>query len=137
MRRALYLYRYLLKLVLKVGGACHKCGRKGNSWTYRSSCKKYNLHVSCVMEMLLDSWHDIYFGGGGHGSNGTMTKGFMGNNTKIPCIRGAKINHHRSKGKVKRCCELAGLALQFIISAVLGDPTAVIAGVIGSFIPRV
>ncbi|XP_039139453.1 uncharacterized protein LOC120276807 [Dioscorea cayenensis subsp. rotundata] len=126
----LYLYR-------KVGGACHKCGRKGNSWTYRSSCKKYNLHVSCVMEMLLDSWHDIYFGGGGHGSNGTMTKGFMGNNTKIPCIRGAKINHHRSKGKVKRCCELAGLALQFIISAVLGDPTAVIAGVIGSFIPRV
>ncbi|EYU30503.1 hypothetical protein MIMGU_mgv1a021613mg, partial [Erythranthe guttata] len=30
------------------------------SWSYRSSCKKYNLHVACVKEMLVDSWHQIY-----------------------------------------------------------------------------
>lgn len=118
----LYLYR-------KVGAACHRCGRKGRSWSYRSACRKYNLHVACVMEMLVESWHEIYRGGGGSGK-----KVLMGN--KIPSIRGAGQNHHRSKGKVKRCCEVAALVVQFIISAVLGDPTAIIAGVVGSFIPR-
>ncbi|KAJ8572298.1 hypothetical protein K7X08_008809 [Anisodus acutangulus] len=33
----LYLYR-------KVSASCHRCGRKGRSWSYRSTCKKYNLH---------------------------------------------------------------------------------------------
>ena len=54
---SLYLYR-------KVNAPCHKCGRKGRSWSYRSKCKKYNLHVTCVMEMLMENWQDIYVGRG-------------------------------------------------------------------------
>jgi len=37
---------------------------------------------------------------------------------------------------VKKCCEMAGLAVQFVISAVLGDLTTLIAGVIGSFMSQ-
>lgn len=86
--------------------------------------------------MLVESWHEIYFesrggGGGGWGSNGAA-KGI--GSAKVPIIRGAGMNQHRSKGKMKKCCEVAALAVQFIISAVLGDPTAMIAGVIGAFI---
>ncbi|MQL69975.1 hypothetical protein Taro_002284 [Colocasia esculenta] len=155
----LYLYR-------KVGAPCHRCGRKGRSWSYRSSCKKYNLHVSCVMEMLVESWQEIYFGGGvGAGGGGAAgyatsgggyvtTRGYgaggfgnvprkvdggyggIGKANRIPSIKGTAQNRHRRKGKVKKCCEMAGMAVQFIISAVLGDPTAIIAGVIGSFISR-
>ncbi|XP_058069164.1 protein VACUOLELESS GAMETOPHYTES [Magnolia sinica] len=120
----LYLYR-------KVCSSCHKCGRKGRSWSYRSKCKKYNLHVSCVKEMLVESWQELYFGKGISVNNGSRKL-----ETRIPSLKGTLANHHRSKGKVRKCCEVAGLAVQFIISAVLGDPTAIIAGVIGSFISR-
>ncbi|KAL5987150.1 hypothetical protein ACLOJK_041146 [Asimina triloba] len=116
----LYLYK-------KVCASCHKCGRKGRSWSYRSTCKKYNLHVSCVKEMLVESWQEyLYFGKGNRRKL----------ETRIPSLKGTLVNHHRSKGKVRKCCEMAGMAVQFIISAVLGDPTAIIAGVIGSFISR-
>ncbi|XP_010910318.1 uncharacterized protein [Elaeis guineensis] len=120
----------------KVSAPCHRCGRKGRSWSYRSACKQYNLHVACVMEMLVESWHEIYYGVGG-GRDGK--RGLVGINgmNRIPSIKGVGKSHHRSrKGKVKRCCELAAMAVQFIISAVLGDPTAIIAGVVGSFISR-
>ncbi|XP_077224683.1 cysteine/Histidine-rich C1 domain family protein [Tasmannia lanceolata] len=118
----LFLYR-------KVCASCHKCGRKGRSWSYRSECKKYNLHVACAREMLVDSWHEIYIKKAGGTSNRKLE-------TRIPSLRGTLANHHRRRGRVKKCCEIAGMAVQIIISAVLGDPTAIIAGVIGSFIPR-
>ncbi|XP_043712170.1 uncharacterized protein LOC122660970 [Telopea speciosissima] len=120
----LYLYR-------KVSSPCHKCGRKGRSWSYRSTCKKYNLHVACVREMLVESWHDIYLGRGTTINNNNKKL-----ETRIPSLKGTLQNHHRGKGKVKKCCELAGLAVQFIISAVLGDPTAIIAGVVGTLISK-
>ncbi|GMN37478.1 hypothetical protein TIFTF001_006838 [Ficus carica] len=120
----LYLYR-------KVSSSCHRCGRKGRSWSYRSSCKKYNLHVACVREMLMESWSEIY-AGRGKGST-TMRK----LETRIPSLKNTLQTHHRrGKGKVKKCCEMAGLALQFVISAVLGDPTTLIAGLIGTLISR-
>lgn len=105
-----------------------------------------------MTEMLVDSWYEIYYGvnnggnsswnnngtrgiAGANNSNGGMY-GVGGNSNRIPSIRGVGKNHYRGKGKVKRCCELAAMAVQVIISAVLGDPTAIIAGVIGSFISR-
>ncbi|XP_054779339.1 protein VACUOLELESS GAMETOPHYTES-like [Prosopis cineraria] len=118
----LYLYR-------KVSSACHRCGRKGRSWSYRSNCKKYNLHVACVREMLVESWHEIYM---------ESYKG-KGSGTRIPRLKNTLQSSHgsgRSKGKVKKCCEIAGLAVQFVISAVLGDPTVLIAGVVGSLMSR-
>ncbi|CAN6361655.1 unnamed protein product [Urochloa humidicola] len=112
--------------------ACHRCGQRRRSWSYRSQCGSFSLHVACVMEMLVESWHG---GGGGRGYN------------RVPAIRGAAKSSHGSreyysywgrkkKGKVKRCCEIAGFAGQVVISAVLGDPTAFIAGVIGSLIAQ-
>ncbi|CAN6338794.1 unnamed protein product [Urochloa humidicola] len=113
------------------GAACHRCGHRGRSWSYRSQCGSFNLHVACVRDMLIESWH-----GGGGGGGGC----------KVPAIRGASKSAHASReysywgrkkkkgNKVKRCCEIAGFAGQVVISAVLGDPTAFIAGVIGSLI---
>lgn len=132
----LYLYR-------KVGSACHRCGRKGRSWSYRSTCKKYNLHVACVKEMLVESWHEIYFGRDRGEANGNFSGDLFGQSrkieTRIPSLKGTLESYHhnhKSKGKVKKCCEMAGLAMQFVISAVLGDPTTLIAGVVGSLMSK-
>ncbi|CAK9161110.1 unnamed protein product [Ilex paraguariensis] len=116
----LYLYR-------KVSAPCHRCGRKGRSWSYRSSCKKYNLHVACVKEMLVESWHGYLWRG-----NSRKLE------TRIPSLKYTLQTYpHKSKGKkVQKCCEMAGLAVQFIISAVLGDPTTLIAGVIGMLMSK-
>ncbi|KAF9618103.1 hypothetical protein IFM89_000062 [Coptis chinensis] len=129
----LFLYRKVGGapcLGIFVSAACHRCGRKGRSWSYRSPCKKYNLHVACVKEMLVESWHELYFG---HGGGTTKNKKLE---TRIPSLKGTLQNHHRSKSKVKKCCEMAGLAVQFIISAVLGDPSAIIAGVVGTLMSK-
>ncbi|KAM1348923.1 hypothetical protein PS2_003090 [Malus domestica] len=121
----LYLYR-------KVSSSCHRCGRKGRSWSYRSKCKEYNLHVACVKEMLVETWHEFL---GSHGNKSNSSRKLE--MTRIPSLKNTLQNHHRrSKGKVKKCCEMAGLAVQFVISAVLGDPTTLIAGVIGNFMSR-
>ncbi|KAK9287405.1 hypothetical protein L1049_015825 [Liquidambar formosana] len=109
----LYLYK-------KVSAPCDKCGKKGRSWCYRSACKKYNFHVACVKDMMVESWHE--------GGN-TSLKGAV--------LQTHQTNHNKSKGgKMKKSCEIAGLVLQFVISAVLGDPTALIGGVIGSVVSR-
>jgi hypothetical protein len=106
------------------------------------------------MDMLVESWHGVGrhkgAAGGGGGVNvydgGMVVPGSGG--YRVPAIRGAAKSSHasrggggywywgRKKGKVKRCCEIAGFAAQVVISAVLGDPTALIAGVIGSLIAR-
>ncbi|CAH9079696.1 unnamed protein product [Cuscuta epithymum] len=132
----LYLYR-------KVSASCHRCGRKGRSWSYRTACKKYNLHVACVKEMLVDSWHQIYSGRRSSGNSYYDESGSRKLETtaaggEIPSLKGTLQTYHRkSKGKkVARCCEMAVLALQFVISAVLGDPTTLIAGVVASLMSK-
>ncbi|KAG6605093.1 hypothetical protein SDJN03_02410, partial [Cucurbita argyrosperma subsp. sororia] len=84
----LYLYK-------KVSASCHRCGRKGGSWSYRDQ----------IGEMRIRSL----------------------NNT-------LQTHHNKGKGKMKRCCDMAGMAVQSVISALLGDPTALIAGVIVALI---
>ncbi|KAI4367650.1 hypothetical protein MLD38_023361 [Melastoma candidum] len=115
----------------KIGGAsCNRCGKKGRSWSYRSECKKYNLHVACVREMLVASWPDIQRGVG---------KGVSARPpARIPSLNYGALNNGngKSKSKKEKYSELAGLALQFVVSAVLGDPTVLIAGVIGSLIAK-
>ncbi|KAG8368290.1 hypothetical protein BUALT_Bualt15G0029900 [Buddleja alternifolia] len=118
-------------------GETKLCGRKGRSWSYRSSCKKYNLHVACVKEMLVDSWHELYYGSGGD-ARGNKYTGDRRLETLIPSLRDTlqTHNHKKSKGKAQKCCEMAGLALQFVISAVLGDPTTLIAGLVGTLMSK-
>lgn len=117
-----------LYLCSKVSSACHGCGRKGGSWSYRSKCKSYNMHVACVREMLVENWHCLYM------ENRKVER-------DIRCLENTLYAAHNSrrrgsKGKVKKCCQIAGFAVQFVISAVLGDPTALIAGVVGALMSR-
>ncbi|KAH7865893.1 hypothetical protein Vadar_012767 [Vaccinium darrowii] len=129
----LYLYR-------KVSASCHRCGRKGQSWSYRSSCKKYNLHVACVKEMLVESWHDHQINMSNSHIGRAVNNNFNGGGkleTRIP--KGTLQSYQKrsgNKGKMKKCSEMAGLAIQFVVSAVLGDPTTLIAGVVGSLISK-
>ncbi|XXG56775.1 hypothetical protein AAC387_Pa03g4105 [Persea americana] len=47
------------------------------------------------------------------------------------------MNHHRGKrGKVRKCSKIAAGAARTILAAILGDPTAIIAAAVGSFISR-
>ncbi|GKV23199.1 hypothetical protein SLEP1_g32957 [Rubroshorea leprosula] len=109
-----------------VSASCHKCGRKGKCWSYRSACKKYNLHVECVLEMSVENWHEYF--GRGNGSSWELE-------TRIPSLNNTALQTHHQKGKwkkVKKWCKLARVAVQIVISTVLGDPTSLFAGVIGS-----
>lgn len=58
----------------------------------------------------------------------------------IPSLKNTLQSSHGgsrgSKGKVRKCCEMAGLAVQFVVSAVLGDPTVLIGGIVGSLMSR-
>ncbi|KAL8189110.1 hypothetical protein R6Q57_029371 [Mikania cordata] len=139
-----------LYLCKKVGSACHKCGKKGRSWSYRSTCKKYNLHVACAKEMLAESWHDIYYCGarigeyGDYGPYGNDMYGQKPQNWKLemnfPSLKGTLQSYHKRgpkrKEKLKKCCQIAGLAVKFVISAILGDPTTLIAGVVGALLSK-
>lgn len=117
-------------LSLKMSSACHLCGARGIGWSYRSECKNYNLHVSCVKEMLVEKWQAIYL-------NVDKNK-VREMQTRIPNLNKGKLkNHHKEKGgKVKKCCQIVGGAVRLIVSAILGDPTAIIAAVIQGFISK-
>ncbi|CBI32534.3 unnamed protein product, partial [Vitis vinifera] len=110
---------------------CNACEKDINGFLYHCNSCGFDLHPCCArlpMEMLVESWHEIYYGRG----NGRKLE------TRIPSIKSTlQAHHHKSKGKAKKCCEMAGLAMQFVVSAVLGDPTTLIAGVVGSLMSSV
>jgi hypothetical protein len=82
--------------------------------------------------MLVENWDKLYMGHGGRKLEREV----------IPCLQNTLYAAHNSrgrkgsKGKVKKCCEIAGFAVQIVISAVLGDPTVLIAGVVGALMSR-
>lgn len=109
---------------------CHLCGRKGPGWAYRSSCKTYSLHVSCVKAMLVESWEAMYLN--------VDEDRVREMQTRIPSLKNLVRAHHveRAGGTVGKCCELAKGAVRLIVSAILGDPTTIIAGVVQSLITK-
>ncbi|KAF5449145.1 hypothetical protein F2P56_029622 [Juglans regia] len=119
-----------LYLCFKLSSPCHHCGGKGSGWAYRSQCKTYNLHVSCVKELLVESWQAIYL-------NVDKNKA-REMQTRIPNLKGTPGNNHgqRGKGNIRKCCQIAGGAVSAIVSAILGDPTPIIAAVVGGFISK-
>lgn len=119
-----------LYLCYKICDACHHCGGKGLGWSYRSECRAYNLHVSCVKDMLVESWQVMYL---------NVDKNKVRElQTRIPNLKGTLKNHHDGGkgGKVRKCCQIAGGAVRVIVSAILGDPTAIIGAVVGGFINK-
>ncbi|XP_058075574.1 protein VACUOLELESS GAMETOPHYTES-like [Magnolia sinica] len=118
-----------LYLGMKLSSACHRCGGKGLGWSYRSECKSYNLHVSCVKDLLVENWQAMHL---------NVDKNKMREiQTKIPSLRGAMEVHPKEKvGKVHKYCQIAGGAVRVIVSAILGDPTPIIAGVVQGLMPK-
>lgn len=53
---------------------------------------------------------------------------------RIPSLKGTSRSHRGDGGILHRCCEIAGSGVNIIVSAILGDPTALIAGVINGLI---
>ncbi|OVA01045.1 Protein kinase C-like [Macleaya cordata] len=121
--------KHNLYLSLKLSSSCHRCGGKGPGWAYRSECKSYNLHVSCVKEMLLESWQAMYL---------KVDKNKVREiQTRIPTLKGnVKNSRNGGGGKVKKYTQMAGSAVSVIVSAILGDPTALIAAAVGGLIPK-
>ncbi|XP_042507674.1 uncharacterized protein LOC122083832 [Macadamia integrifolia] len=122
-----------LHLSLKLSSSCHHCGGKGPGWSYRSecrNCRNYNLHVSCVKELLVESWQAMYL----NVDNNKVRE----LQTRIPSLEGNNLErHHRGKGgKMKKCCQIAAGAVSVIVSAILGDPTAIIAAAVGALISK-
>lgn len=82
----------------------------------------------------MESWHQIYVSQ----SNGRATTMVE---TRVPLslkngLHTAQNGGGRSKSKVRKCAEMAGMAVQIVVSAVLGDPTVLIAGIMGSLMSR-
>lgn len=78
--------------------------------------------MACVREMTVESWHQ------------TAGAGVPPSLKNITLLHSHA--HNSGKGKVRKCCEVAGMAVQIVVSAVLGDPTVLIAGIVGSLVSR-
>ena len=87
-----------------------------------------------MKEMLGEHWHEI----------GLRRTHDQGNNSRrllgtrnIPSLQDTfQTQNKKGKGKVQKYCDMAALAIQFVVAAVLGDPTTLIAGVVGSLISK-
>lgn len=56
--------------------------------------------------------------------------------TRIPSLKGTLQSNQRERGKVEQGLQMAGRAVRCVVSAMLGDPTAMIAAVVGSLISK-
>ncbi|RZC62861.1 hypothetical protein C5167_024638 [Papaver somniferum] len=122
--------KHNLYLSVKISSSCHRCGGKGSGWAYRSECKNYNLHVSCVKQMLLENWQAMYFK-----VDQNKVREIQ---TRIPYLKG-NVKNYRNGGKsskVKRYTQMAGNAVSIVGSVILGDPTAIIAAAVNGFISK-
>lgn len=119
-----------LYLSMKLSGPCHRCGggRRGPGWSYRSKCKSYNLHLSCAKQLLVESWQAMYLKVDNNKVNELQTR--------IPSLKGTLQSNQRGRGKVEQGFQIAGQAIRCIVSAMLGDPTAMVAAVVSSLIPK-
>ncbi|PKU68768.1 hypothetical protein MA16_Dca014238 [Dendrobium catenatum] len=90
----------------------------------RSMCKK-DMAGELAKDLL---WRSL-----ASSSSGTT----MAFGEAMPIIKAAGNSLHRGwMGNQKKCCKLAALAVQFIIAAVLGDQTTLIAGIISSLLSK-
>ncbi|KAF9602860.1 hypothetical protein IFM89_031806 [Coptis chinensis] len=118
-----------LYLYLKLSSLCHRCGGQGSGWSYRSDCKNYNLHVSCVKQLLVESWQAMHL----NVDNNKVRE----IQTKIPRLKGTMQKHPKGReAKVKKYSQMASGAVSAIVSAILGDPSAIIAAVVGGLMPK-
>ncbi|KAL3722699.1 hypothetical protein ACJRO7_034988 [Eucalyptus globulus] len=107
-------------LYMNVRTSCLKCNKERRSWVYRTEDKRYTLHVACAREMLVERWWN--------GDGGTR-RGLL---TEDPCSKDKLQAPHKMSESKKKWWKMLRLALQFLMSAVVGDPTSLVVGVFGS-----
>ncbi|PQM36455.1 uncharacterized protein Pyn_09498 [Prunus yedoensis var. nudiflora] len=95
--------------------SCEACGEKGTE--FASVDKKCYLHVACAKKLIAEKW----LHGSGHGDD---------LQTPIPNLNNMIQKYHQPKGKLKKFAQIVRLVLQTVISTLLGDPTALIAGTV-------
>ncbi|XP_058099877.1 protein VACUOLELESS GAMETOPHYTES-like [Magnolia sinica] len=124
-----------LHLHHKVKSNCHRCGwmkvrKKERSWSYVSTSKEYCFHVSCVKDMLVEEWEKEYFGHDHEevGKNGLALQ------IKVPKLQLSVPNNKGANGKFNKYWNIIKVAIQVIISILVGDPTALVGGLITSVI---
>ncbi|XP_022944065.1 uncharacterized protein LOC111448615 [Cucurbita moschata] len=117
-----------LYLCSKLSSSCHGCGGTGLGWSYRSQCGAYNLHLSCVKEMLVESWLAVYLN-----VDKNRVRQMV---TSIPRLKGSLQNRPVVRGSVGKYGQMAGAAARAVVSAVLGDPTAMVAAVVSGIVSK-
>ncbi|KAL5710881.1 hypothetical protein ACHQM5_021392 [Ranunculus cassubicifolius] len=106
---------------------CGICGSKESKsgmkdWSYRSTCKKYHFHVSCMKSVGVENWEKDYF----------ARKNSDVELSVIPNLQIMRPNGRSSRGgKMERFWRIAQMVLKLVISAVIGDPVAAVVGVVG------
>ncbi|XP_008802757.2 uncharacterized protein LOC103716510 [Phoenix dactylifera] len=129
-----------VKLVLhrKVSSKCCRCRKKelrkgARSWSYVSTCKECHLHVACVKEILLENWENEHLGDGRREVK-AETKDSLVLKSTAPKLQIVLEKKRSKSGKFAKFKKIAKIAITFIMAAVVGDPTALVAGLIASLI---
>ncbi|KAJ6720428.1 CYSTEINE/HISTIDINE-RICH C1 DOMAIN FAMILY PROTEIN [Salix viminalis] len=109
---------------------CLYCGSRKTSsgikgWSYVSSCGQDCYHVACVKDMILENWRNGYLQDG----NVNEVNNYRALESSIP-NREVALPSGRSSSKTTQIWRKAKTAVMLIISALFGDPTALISLVI-------
>ncbi|KAF5198976.1 Cysteine/Histidine-rich C1 domain family protein [Thalictrum thalictroides] len=113
---------------------CYKCKSKGpktrvRGWSYRSTCKEYHFHVSCMKDMVVGKWEQEYFGGTELNSVG------MEITQLVPSLQlTSQSGASSGKGKISKYWRIVKMVLKVIISSMIGDPIGGITCLIGSLL---
>ncbi|KAJ6720426.1 CYSTEINE/HISTIDINE-RICH C1 DOMAIN FAMILY PROTEIN [Salix viminalis] len=91
-------------------------------WSYVSSCGEYCLHVACVKGMLWENWKEGFFHQEGKMSKASYDRALQ---ISIPS-KDVALPSGSSSSKAKKRWRKLKAAAKLIISALLGDPTALI-----------
>lgn len=102
---------------------CYRCGKRNLSgeklgWSYRSTCKKYHLHVSCVMDMLKD--YVI-----GKWERGLCMSTDISSVPDLLPNRGSCSSSRTSRGK-NIAWEILAIVLNVVFCSLLGNPLGAI-----------
>ncbi|MQL98664.1 hypothetical protein Taro_031385 [Colocasia esculenta] len=136
-----------LKLHKEMPSKCYICGEKKlqgrSTWGYVSKTdKSCSLHIACVKKQMLEIWmKQTSFGKGKEGYSTNKEAADQGDGRALVkrtpmlqlAIRETK-GAVAASGKFAKIKKTVKIAITFIIAAILGDPTAIVAGLICNLI---
>ncbi|KAJ6768012.1 BINDING PROTEIN putative-RELATED [Salix koriyanagi] len=116
----------ILQLRKKLPSKCLRCGSKETSnriqgWCYVSSSDRYCYHIACVKDMILEKWRKGYFTQDGDVNDANNLELQTFNPSREIALPGG-----RSSSKASQIWRKAATVIMVIISALFGDPSALI-----------